>query len=131
MLKYILAALIGAVICGISILIIKVLYMNRNREILRKVNGVKKLLRGASRQEKDYEWFLDNFLDLYNRYGQSFLAIKNKTVIGVYTSFHEAIENTRLTEELGTFIIQECSPRALEPQHFFAWRNVSFDSVNL
>jgi len=82
-------------------------------------------------QEKDYEWFLNNFQKLYELYGDSFLVIKNKMVIGLYLSFHEAYETTKLTEELGTFIIQECSPRALEPIRIFACCDVSFESVAL
>jgi len=60
-------------------------------------------------QDKDFEWFLKNYDTLYNKYGRSFLAIKNETVLGFYSNFHEASETTQKTEELGTFIIQECN----------------------
>ena len=60
-------------------------------------------------QEKDFEWFLENYASLYEDYGNSFLAIKNGRVIGVYGSFHEAVEKTENTEEIGSFIIQECN----------------------
>ena len=59
-------------------------------------------------QERDFEWFLENYEHLYNTYGQSFLAIKNKSVLGSYSSFREALDATLKSEELGTFIIQEC-----------------------
>ena len=60
-------------------------------------------------QEKDFEWFLENYINLFEDYGNSFLAIKNEQVLGAYSSFHEAVEATQKTEELGTFIIQECN----------------------
>ena len=60
-------------------------------------------------QGKDFSWFMDNYTDLYERYGNSFLAIKNETILGSYTSFKEAVETTLLAEEIGAFIIQECS----------------------
>lgn len=37
--------------------------------------------------QNEYKWFLDNYVDLYKQYGASFLAIKNKTVLGVYHSY--------------------------------------------
>jgi len=60
-------------------------------------------------QDKDFEWFLENYNDLYEKYGRSFLAIKNKNVLGVYDSFADAVDSTAKTEKLGTFIVQECT----------------------
>ena len=59
-------------------------------------------------QDKDFEWFLKNYDALYERYGNSYLVIKQEKVIGVYDSFSKAVETTMLTEELGTFIVQKC-----------------------
>lgn len=60
-------------------------------------------------QEKDYQWFLDNYDRLYKQYGQKYLAIKNKMIIGVYSSYADAVNNTKQTEELGSFIVQYCN----------------------
>ena len=60
-------------------------------------------------QDKDFDWFLNNYDELYNTYGKSFLAIKNRSVLGSYKSFKEALDITSETEEIGTFIIQECN----------------------
>jgi hypothetical protein len=60
-------------------------------------------------QDRDFEWFLENYNDLYDKYGRSFLAIKNEKVLGVYSSFNEAVDATLLSEEIGTFIVQECN----------------------
>ena len=60
-------------------------------------------------QDDDFNWFLENYGELYERYGRSFLAIKDKRVLGVYKSFKEAVDATLRTEEAGTFIVQECN----------------------
>lgn len=61
-------------------------------------------------QNADFNWFVENHKDFYNKYGASFLAIKNKTILGVYDSFASAVKETSIVEELGTFIVQECDP---------------------
>ena len=60
-------------------------------------------------QDQDYEWFLDHFEELFQKYGHKFLAIKNKAVIGVYDSYGQGVRETEKVEPLGTFIVQECS----------------------
>ena len=58
--------------------------------------------------QEDYKWFLDNYTDLYQKYGDVYLAIKNKTVIGVYQTYAEGVKGSSRTEGIGTFIIQKC-----------------------
>lgn len=57
---------------------------------------------------EDFEWFLNHFSELYKKYGDSYLVIKNKQVIGVYHSYSEAVYSTKKEEPLGTFIVQKC-----------------------
>ena len=57
---------------------------------------------------EDYDFFIDNLPALYAEYGHRFLVIKNQSVMGAYDDFREAYDETLKTEELGTFIIQEC-----------------------
>ena len=59
--------------------------------------------------QNEYQWFLDNYSDLFRQYGTSFLAIKNKTVLGVYRSYAEGVRKTLLKEEAGTFIVQNAT----------------------
>lgn len=61
-----------------------------------------------SNQTKDYKWFLKNYSKLFNEYGASFLAIKDKAVIGVYNSYAEGVKETSKNNDLGTFIVQRC-----------------------
>lgn len=58
-------------------------------------------------QDKDFEWFILNYADLFKRYGKKYLVIKNAKVLGAYDNIREAIDNT--DEPLGTFIIQFCN----------------------
>lgn len=59
--------------------------------------------------ENEFQWFLENYDELYKQHGVSFLAIKNKSVLGVYQSYAEGVKKTLENEELGTFIVQKCN----------------------
>ena len=56
----------------------------------------------------DFDYFLENMEDFYRQYGHKFIALKNKNILGAYDNFMNAYESTLKTEEIGTFIIQEC-----------------------
>lgn len=58
-------------------------------------------------RRRDFNWFLNNYQELYDKYGHKFLVIKDKTVIGAYDTIRQALDNTH--EEPGTFIVQECN----------------------
>lgn len=61
------------------------------------------------RQLSDFKWFQRNNAKLYAKYGCSYLAIKNKKVLGVFSSYAEGVRETANTEKLGTFIVQHCT----------------------
>lgn len=63
----------------------------------------------ADTQDRNFRWFVENYDELYKQYGVSYLAIKDRAVIGVYNSYVEALKETCKTEELGTFNIQFCN----------------------
>lgn len=58
---------------------------------------------------EDFEWFEEHYQEFQSEYGNAFLAIKNKQVIGVYGSYGDGVRETQKTEPLGTFIVQECN----------------------
>ena len=58
-------------------------------------------------RSNDFQWFLDNYDAFYKQYGISYIAIKNKTVLGSYKNVNEAL--TSISEPLGTFIVQLCN----------------------
>jgi len=60
-------------------------------------------------QDRDFEWFLENYDDIYKKYGHSFVSIKNKKILGAYSSVRKAVDATEKHEKLGTFIVQECN----------------------
>ena len=60
-------------------------------------------------QSQDYEWFLSNYSDIFEKYGDTYLAIKNQKVLGSYPSYAEGVRQTQKHEELGTFIVQHCN----------------------
>lgn len=59
-------------------------------------------------QTSDFKWFIENLSNLFNSYGTKFLAIKDKRILGAYNSYAEGVKETIKTEELGTFIVQQC-----------------------
>ena len=64
-----------------------------------------------NRQDSDYKWFCDNISNLFFDYGYSYLAIKNKKILGVYNSLIDGYKDMLIRKEkLGTFIIQRCAP---------------------
>jgi hypothetical protein len=76
-------------------------------------------------QDQDFDYFLQNIDRLYQTYGHKFVAIKNKTVRGVYDTFDDALENTLETEDLGTFLIQECLENKEKMVHHFQGNVIS------
>lgn len=60
-------------------------------------------------QDSDFQWFKENYQSLFERYGDSFLAIKNKRILGSYRSMIEGFNATKETEKPGTFIVQHCN----------------------
>lgn len=60
-------------------------------------------------QSSDFKWFCDHYDELFAKFGHSFLAIKNETVIGQYSSFADGVRMTEKTETPGSFIVQECA----------------------
>ena len=62
--------------------------------------------------ESDYKWYKENLADIYKLCGDSYVAIQNKKIIGVYKSYEEAIRKT--PEPMGSYIVQKSgsSPEA-------------------
>jgi hypothetical protein len=60
--------------------------------------------------EKEFKYYIDNQKELLNTYNGLYIVIKDNEVIGSYSSELEALLFTQKTEEIGTFLIQFCSP---------------------
>lgn len=60
--------------------------------------------------EKEFQYYIDNQDEIVKKYNGKYIVIKNNQVIGAYDTNIEAYDETTKTEELGTFLIQLCSP---------------------
>lgn len=57
---------------------------------------------------EDFHWFVNNYEKFQKRYGNCYIAIKDKTVLGTYETFGEGVRETSKNYEIGTFIVQRC-----------------------
>jgi hypothetical protein len=60
--------------------------------------------------EKEFKYYLDNQEKLVKEYLGKFLVIKDSSIVGVYDSELDAYQTSVKDYELGTFLIQECTP---------------------
>lgn len=60
--------------------------------------------------EKEFRYYLAHQDELVSKYNGKFIVIKNRKVIGDYSSEMEAIRETSKTHDLGTFLVQKCEP---------------------
>ena len=60
--------------------------------------------------DADFVWFKNNLSVLFSKYGEKYLAIKNKQVLGSYDSYLDAVNITSKSEPVGSFIVQLCGP---------------------
>jgi hypothetical protein len=58
--------------------------------------------------QKEFDYFLAHQQELAQKYAGKVLVIKGQTVIGVFDTELEAIQETSKTHELGTFLVQKC-----------------------
>ncbi len=60
--------------------------------------------------EKEFDFYLAHQDELVRRFNGKYIVIKGEEVLGAYDSDLAAIEETAKTHELGTFLVQLCSP---------------------
>lgn len=63
----------------------------------------------TQQQKSDFAWYKDNYDELCKKYNGKCIAIKNKTVLGEYPSYGEAVRTTDIKEEKGSYIVQKCT----------------------
>lgn len=64
---------------------------------------------GEKERMDDFKYFVDNYNDIFDKYGHKFVVIKSKEILGVYDTETEALNVTSNTYPVGTFIVQECN----------------------
>lgn len=60
-------------------------------------------------QDEDFKWFVENYNDLFNKYGVSYLVISDKKVINSYNEFKHAVDAAKSSLPVGKFIVQFCN----------------------
>ena len=69
-------------------------------------------------QEQNYQWFQENYQALSSQYDQKYIAIKNKKVLGAYSSYADGVRMTEPSEAIGSFIVQYCDRGDFEASLF-------------
>lgn len=76
--------------------------------------------------EKEFQYYLSHQDELVKEFNGKFLVIKDKKVIGAYATKDEAYFTTKKKHDLGTFLIQFCSPGNIAYTQTFHSLNVRF-----
>lgn len=76
--------------------------------------------------EKEFKYYLKNQIDLVKKYNGKSIVIKGEEVIGAYDNKADAYFETQKENEIGTFLIQECSPGNMSYTQSFYSLNVAF-----
>ena len=58
----------------------------------------------------EFQYYLDNQGDLVKKYNGRYIVIVNEKVIGDYGDYSQALSNSLRNYEMGTFLVQKCSP---------------------
>lgn len=60
--------------------------------------------------EKEFEYYLKNQNDLVEKYNNKYIVIIGEKVVGAYNTDAEALIDAEKKYQLGTFLIQKCTP---------------------
>lgn len=64
----------------------------------------------AENLNEEFDWFINNHREIFEKYPNTFLVIKDKEIKFAADTFDEALMMATCSGlKLGTFIIQECS----------------------
>lgn len=64
----------------------------------------------ATMLEKEFEYYLKNQNDLVEKYNNKYIVIIGEKVVGAYNTDAEALIDAEKKYQLGTFLIQKCTP---------------------
>jgi hypothetical protein len=60
--------------------------------------------------QEQFNWYIANQEELVKKYNGKVIVIKDKTVVGTYENEYEALVESEKQYQIGTFLIQKCSP---------------------
>ena len=81
--------------------------MMLHRRIIMRTSGYTEEARRS-----DFHFFEDNQKELFEKYGECYLAIKNKEIIGNFNTITDALESLSKEYAPGTYSLQRCSGSA-------------------
>ncbi len=58
--------------------------------------------------DDDFDFFLDNYDAIYKEYGKCFIAIRNKHILGTFSTVREGVDALAPDYPQGSYILQEC-----------------------
>lgn len=60
-------------------------------------------------KNEDFEWFVEHYDELYEKYGVSYIAIRDKIILGVYKTIQDGLNDLLKNFQMGEFILQFCN----------------------
>jgi hypothetical protein len=60
--------------------------------------------------DKEFQYYINNQNDLVKRYNGRYVVIVGEQVKGDYDDYSQALSNSLNEYEMGTFLVQKCSP---------------------
>jgi hypothetical protein len=60
--------------------------------------------------QKEFEYYRAHQDELVKKYNGKFVVIKGAEVLGAYGTPRQAVEETQKNHDLGTFLVQKCTP---------------------
>jgi len=60
--------------------------------------------------EKEFKYYKDHQSELIEKYNGKFIVIQGEQIVGIYDTELEAYSTAKKEFEVGTFLIQRCSP---------------------
>lgn len=61
------------------------------------------------RRLDDFCWFVENYDNIYKQYGECYVAVRNKEIIGVFSNFGDACHEMDKVSKSTDQIIQYCN----------------------
>lgn len=60
-------------------------------------------------KRKDFDYFVKHNKEIHEAYGDCYVSIRNKQIIGIFSTEDEAIEVSSSQYGFGNFIVQRCT----------------------
>jgi hypothetical protein len=60
--------------------------------------------------DKEFKYYLDNQNILVKKYDGRYIVIVGEKVVGDYDDYSQALSHSLKNYEMGTFLVQKCSP---------------------